>query len=159
MVPEGWVGQMCIKRVFNIGKIFLYGPKLLRWAMWPMGLLFHWYRDVYFAGERLQNLGLCSALRAFERGGIFIVPHLLYVTWDFGFSGLIRRTAPFRHLLRHTWGCGGSILTRILTGLFKQKKIIYKSEILLRLPRNGAKIRRRIELYMREILLRFEINL
>jgi hypothetical protein len=29
------------------------------------------------AGEGLQNLGLCSALRAFEQGGIFIVPHLL----------------------------------------------------------------------------------
>jgi hypothetical protein len=30
------------------------------------------------AGEGLQNLGLCSALRAFEQGGIFIVPHLLW---------------------------------------------------------------------------------
>jgi hypothetical protein len=29
------------------------------------------------AGEGLQNLGLCSALRAFKQGGIFIVPHLL----------------------------------------------------------------------------------
>jgi hypothetical protein len=29
------------------------------------------------AGEGLQNFGLCSALRAFEQGGIFIVPHLL----------------------------------------------------------------------------------
>jgi hypothetical protein len=29
------------------------------------------------AGEGLQNLGLFSALRAFEQGGIFIVPHLL----------------------------------------------------------------------------------
>jgi hypothetical protein len=28
-------------------------------------------------GEGLQNLGLCSALRAFEQGGIFIVPHML----------------------------------------------------------------------------------
>jgi hypothetical protein len=27
--------------------------------------------------EGLQNLGLCSALRAFEQGGIFFVPHLL----------------------------------------------------------------------------------
>jgi hypothetical protein len=35
------------------------------------------YGDVTFAGEGLQNLGLCSALRAFEQGGIFIVPHLL----------------------------------------------------------------------------------
>jgi hypothetical protein len=29
------------------------------------------------ASEGLQNFGLCSALRAFEQGGIFIVPHLL----------------------------------------------------------------------------------
>jgi hypothetical protein len=28
-------------------------------------------------GEELQNLGLCSALRAFEQGGISILPHLL----------------------------------------------------------------------------------
>jgi hypothetical protein len=38
------------------------------------------------------------------------------VTRDLGFSGLIRRTAPFSRLLWHTRGCGGSILTRILTG-------------------------------------------
>ena len=38
------------------------------------------------------------------------------VTWDLGFSGLIGRTAPFSRLLRHTRGCGGSILIRILTG-------------------------------------------
>jgi hypothetical protein len=35
------------------------------------------------------------------------------VTRDLGFSGLIRRTAPFSHLLRHTRGCEGPILTRI----------------------------------------------
>jgi hypothetical protein len=39
------------------------------------------------------------------------------VTRDLCFSGLIRRTAPFNRLLRHTWGCGGPILTRILTGI------------------------------------------
>jgi hypothetical protein len=39
---------------------------------------FHSYGDVTIAGEGLQNLGLCSALRAFEQGGIFIVPHLLW---------------------------------------------------------------------------------
>jgi hypothetical protein len=38
------------------------------------------------------------------------------VTRDLDFSGLIRKTGPFRRLLRHTRGCGGSILTRILTG-------------------------------------------
>jgi hypothetical protein len=39
--------------------------------------IFHLYGDATIAGEELQNLGLCSALRAFEQGGIFIVPHLL----------------------------------------------------------------------------------
>jgi hypothetical protein len=33
-----------------------------------------------------------------------------------GLSFSDRRTAPFCRLLRHTWGCGESILTRILTG-------------------------------------------
>jgi hypothetical protein len=39
--------------------------------------IFHLYGDVNIAGEGLQNLGPCSALRAFEQGEIFIVPHLL----------------------------------------------------------------------------------
>jgi hypothetical protein len=39
--------------------------------------IFHLYGDVTITSEGLQNLGLCSALRAFEQGGIFIVPHLL----------------------------------------------------------------------------------
>jgi hypothetical protein len=43
------------------------------------------------------------------------------VTQDLGFPGLIRRTAPFSRLLRHTRGCGGSILTRILTGWNENK--------------------------------------
>jgi hypothetical protein len=39
--------------------------------------IFHLYGDVTIAGEGLQNLGRCSALKAFEQGGIFIAPHLL----------------------------------------------------------------------------------
>jgi hypothetical protein len=39
--------------------------------------IFHLYGDVTTVGEGLQNLGLCSVLRAFEQGGIFFVPHLL----------------------------------------------------------------------------------
>jgi hypothetical protein len=39
--------------------------------------IFHLYGDVTNTDEGLQNLGLCSVLWAFERGGIFIVPHLL----------------------------------------------------------------------------------
>jgi hypothetical protein len=33
--------------------------------------------NVTITGEGLHNLGICSALRAFEQGGIFIVPHQL----------------------------------------------------------------------------------
>jgi hypothetical protein len=40
--------------------------------------IFHLYGDVTIADEGLQNLGLCSALKAFEQEGIFIVPHLLW---------------------------------------------------------------------------------
>ena len=40
--------------------------------------IFHLYGDVTITGEGLQNLGLCSALRTFEQGGIFLVPHLLW---------------------------------------------------------------------------------
>jgi hypothetical protein len=54
---------------------------------------------IIIAGEGLENLDLCSVLRAFEQAGIFIVPHLYRatpaVTRDLGFSGLIRRT-PLR---------------------------------------------------------------
>jgi hypothetical protein len=39
--------------------------------------IFHLYVHVTITGEGLQNLGQCSALRAFEQGGIFIVPQLL----------------------------------------------------------------------------------
>jgi hypothetical protein len=57
--------------------------------------------------------GLCSALRAFEQGDLYRATPA--VTQDLGFSCLIRRTAPFSRLLRHTTGCRGSIITRIFT--------------------------------------------
>jgi hypothetical protein len=65
---------------------------------------------ITLSGEGLKIFGLCSALRAFEQGGIFIVSR------GFGFSDLIRRTAPLGRLLRHTKGCGESTLTQILMG-------------------------------------------
>jgi hypothetical protein len=38
----------------------------------------HLCGDVTIAEEKLQNLSfICFVLRAFEQGGIFIVPHLL----------------------------------------------------------------------------------
>jgi hypothetical protein len=50
------------------------------------------------------------AYAAFEQGGIFIVPHLLW-------QGTSVSPVSFSHLSRHARGCGGSILTRILTGV------------------------------------------
>jgi hypothetical protein len=47
------------------------------------------------------------------------------------FSGPIRRTAPFSHLLRHTRGCGGSTLTRILTSCSCYYNMLYVSVIIV----------------------------
>jgi hypothetical protein len=43
----------------------------------PLKNFSHIWPNVTIDGEGLQNLGLCSVLRAFGQGGIFIVPHLL----------------------------------------------------------------------------------
>jgi hypothetical protein len=96
--------------------------------------IFHLYGDFTIACEGLQNLDHSLALRAFEQGRIFIVPHLL--TQSLGFSSLIRRTAPFCRLLRHTRGCGGSILTRIrlcILKLFYLERLVWMGCILCRL--------------------------
>jgi hypothetical protein len=80
---------------------------------WLVGWLFPVLRPAqeFFIYMETAYLGLWSALRTFEQGGIFIVPHLLWHGTSV-FSGLIRRTALFCRLLR----CGESILTRIITG-------------------------------------------
>jgi hypothetical protein len=64
----------------------------------------------------MQNLGLCSVLRAFEQGSRDLHRATPAVTRGLDFSGFIRRTALFYRLLRHTRWCGESILIRILTG-------------------------------------------
>jgi hypothetical protein len=67
----------------------------------------HWYEDVTITGEGLQNLGLCSAFRA------FLYHATPAVTRGLGFSGFIQ--SPFT---THR-GCGGPILNQILSGRFK----------------------------------------
>jgi hypothetical protein len=51
--------------------------RLIDYCFASRSRIFHLYEDVTITGEGLQNLNLCSAFRAFELGGIFIVPHLL----------------------------------------------------------------------------------
>jgi hypothetical protein len=51
--------------------------RLIIYVLRPAQEFFTYMETSLFAGEGLENLGLSSALRAFEQGGIFIVPHLL----------------------------------------------------------------------------------
>jgi hypothetical protein len=65
-------------QIANIGSISNELDWLIIYGFTSRSRIFHLYGDVTIAGEGLQNLGLCSAHRAFELGGIFIVPHLLW---------------------------------------------------------------------------------
>ena len=59
--------------------------------------------------------------------------------WSLG-TGLIQRTAPFSRLLRHTRGCGGSILTWILTFVRRLKIFkVFNSFLELRFETNVLK--------------------
>ena len=86
--------------------------------------------------RKLQNLGLYSALRAFEQGWISIycaIPAVkLLLTALFSPSYNTQGDnedlfwprpswVPFSRLLRHARGCWGSILTRTLTGSDNRK--------------------------------------
>jgi hypothetical protein len=75
--------------------------------------IFHFYNY----RRRAANLGLSSALKPSRREGSLSC-HIC-CNMGLGFSGLIRRNAPFSRLLRHTKACGGYILTRILTGKYQ----------------------------------------
>jgi hypothetical protein len=120
-----------LSKCFTKTFITLYFPLidwLIIYGFTSRSRIFHLYGDVTIAGEGLQNLGLCSALRAFEQGGIFIVPHLL---WHGTSVSPVSSEGPppFSRLLRHTRRCGGSILTRIPTGSLN-KEYINKEYIL-----------------------------
>jgi hypothetical protein len=98
-------------------RAFFHRLRLIDWLFTVLhpARVFHFYRDVTIAGEGLQNLGLCSAFMGFwARRDLYRATPIL--ARGLGFCGLIRRTAPFSRHLRHTSGCGESILSRILTG-------------------------------------------
>jgi hypothetical protein len=84
---EFWTGFMIkISRPVSIlnelgSKFNTSGLNIQRWEMTtppPPGHFSTRFKILRYTGEGLQNLGLCSALRAFEQGGIFIVPQLLW---------------------------------------------------------------------------------
>jgi hypothetical protein len=97
------------KSFLNLNETIIPVP-LIIYGFTSRSRICHWYGDVTIAGEGLQNLGLCSAHKTFEQGGIFIVQHLLC-------EGASVFLVSFSRLFRHARGCGGSILTWILTGV------------------------------------------
>jgi hypothetical protein len=58
------------------------------------------------------------------------------VTRGLHFSSLIRMSVPFNRLLQQTRGCGGSILTSVLTVLFMLFNAIYMYLIIFYFPFN-----------------------
>ena len=58
---------------------FGYGPfcYVYLFCLQPPEQFFSYPAAVTITGDWAANFGLCSALRAFEQGGIFIVPHQL----------------------------------------------------------------------------------
>ena len=59
--------------------------------------------DVTIDGEEIQNLDICSALRAFEQSVILIEPYLLWPR-GLGLYGLIRWTVLLSRHLRQAKG-------------------------------------------------------
>jgi hypothetical protein len=67
----------------------------------PAHKIFHLYGDVTIAGEGLQNSVLILGAQG-PWAGRDLSRATPTMTQDLGFSCLIRRTAPFSRLLRHT---------------------------------------------------------
>jgi hypothetical protein len=75
-VVENEYTRLPVVKASMVGWLVVYG-------FTSRSRIFHLYGDVTIAGEGPQNLGLCSALRAFEQGGIrsnkgYEIIHLTY---------------------------------------------------------------------------------
>jgi hypothetical protein len=75
----GWF-QFCHYQlpIYHYHLHMAYNDWLIIYCFTSRSRIFHLCGDVTITGEGLQNLDLCTALRALEQGGIFIVPHLLW---------------------------------------------------------------------------------
>jgi hypothetical protein len=108
-----------------IGNEEVWGLKVTKYFIYGFPLI-----DYYVSLKDLSHIWRCQHCRwrvakfrpMLDAQGLWAGTDLYratpVVTRDLGFSGLILRTTPFSRLLQHTKGCGGSILTRIFTGLY-----------------------------------------
>jgi hypothetical protein len=86
--------------------------------------IFHSYEDVTIAGKGLvAKFKPMLGAQGLWAGNLYRITPA--VTRGLRFSDLIRRTSLCSRLLRHTRGCGGSILTRILERKILQQDMIY----------------------------------
>jgi hypothetical protein len=74
---------------------FTFGPKFFH---------IYWKSPITITGEGLQNLGLCSAIKAFVQGEIFIMPHLKHGASVF----LVSSEGP-PHLVIATYNTQGDV--------------------------------------------------
>jgi hypothetical protein len=95
--------------------------------------IFHWYGDVKFDREGLQNIGLCSVegsllchtccntgpwfFWSHQKDRLIQSPFMTHKGMWRIYSNQDHHRSSFSRLLPHTRGCRGPILTRILTGL------------------------------------------
>jgi hypothetical protein len=85
---------MFYRELLPIVYIYMSYSWLIDYCFTSRSRIFHLYGDVTISDEGLQNFDLCSALRAFEHGGNFIVKGGLI------FFGLIRSSLHKNPLVR-----------------------------------------------------------
>jgi hypothetical protein len=95
------------EKFLNSSKFQGYINWLIIYRITSQSRIVHLYGDITIAGEGLQNLGLITlgAQGLWAGRNLYCATPALKRNLDF--PGLIRRTAPFRRLLRHTRWCGG----------------------------------------------------
>jgi hypothetical protein len=117
-------------KIHKLGHLCFHSEFLKDVFQWMIGWLFTVLRPAQEYFTHMKTSPLLGAKGLWAGRGLYRVTPA--VTRDLGFSGLIRRTAPFSRLLRHTRGCGGSILARILTGY---NSVVDFSNVVLRCVR------------------------
>jgi hypothetical protein len=75
--PIAWMNWTELKQTLYILHYALFNWLIIYDFTSRSRTFISWLQTSPLAGEGRQNLGFYSALRAFEQGGIFIVPHLL----------------------------------------------------------------------------------
>jgi hypothetical protein len=94
---------------------------LIIYCFTSYSIIFHWRRH-HYRWRAAKFKPMLGAQGLWAERDLYRITSA--VTQGLGFSSLLRRIAPFSRLLRHPRECGGSILTRILTGRICEMMIL-----------------------------------